>query len=127
MVYLKTMKNKQVHNKPALKENRKRLRNNCTSAEAVLWTRLKGKQLEGRKFRRQHSVENYILDFYCPSEKLAIELDGAHHFTSQGFEADRIRDAFLLQLGIKTIRFENDTLWWSIEYVLKTIKKKKKK
>jgi very-short-patch-repair endonuclease len=121
------MKDQQIHNKPSLKENRRRLRNHGTSAEAVLWTRLKNKQLEGRKFRRQHSVENYILDFYCPSEKLAIELDGAHHFTSEGYEADEIRDAFLLQLGIRTIRFENDVLWWSIEHVLETIKENFKK
>jgi len=115
------MKNQQIHNRSYLKENRRRLRNHGTSAEAVLWTQLKNKQLEGRKFRRQHSVGNYILDFYCPSEKLAVELDGAHHFTSQGYEADRIRDEYLLQLGIRTLRFENNLLWWSIERVLETI------
>ena len=50
-----------------------------TPAEAKLWTYLKGKQLEGRKFRRQHSVRQYILDFYCPASKVAIELDGQAH------------------------------------------------
>ena len=59
------------------KTKRKKLRNNLTPAEAALWNLLKNSQLEGRKFRRQHSVGFYILDFYCPSERMAIELDGA--------------------------------------------------
>ncbi len=70
----------QLHNKPSLKEERKALRNNLTEAEYLLWQYLKGKKLSGRKFRRQHSFENYIMDFYCPAEKPAIELDGQHHF-----------------------------------------------
>ncbi|MCH2232189.1 MAG: DUF559 domain-containing protein [Crocinitomicaceae bacterium] len=56
----------QNNNKPELKEKRKELRNNATSAERLLWQALKGKQLQGRKFRRQFSVHNYIMDFYCP-------------------------------------------------------------
>ncbi|WP_255518216.1 endonuclease domain-containing protein [Fulvivirga sp. M361] len=71
------MKKEPLYNKPELKKFRKELRNNGTSAEATLWTMLKNKQLEGRKFRRQYSVGYYILDFYCTSERLAIELDGA--------------------------------------------------
>ena len=62
-----------VNNLPTLRTFRKELRNNLTPAEARLWTLLKGSQLAGRKFRRQHSVANYILDFYCPSERLAVE------------------------------------------------------
>lgn len=68
-----------INNLPALRFFRKALRHNLTPAEAKLWTLLKGSQLAGRKFRRQHSVGNFILDFYCPSERLAIELDGAVH------------------------------------------------
>jgi len=64
----------QINNRPELKKFRKNLRNNSTSAEATLWTYLQKSQLDGRKFKRQHSVENYILDFYCPSEKLCVEL-----------------------------------------------------
>lgn len=70
----------QLHNKPSLKEERKALRNNLTEAEYLLWQYLKGKKLSGRKFRRQHSFENYIMDFYCPAEKPEIELNGQHHF-----------------------------------------------
>lgn len=65
---------------------------------------LKGSQLAGRKFRRQHSVANYILDFYCPSERLAVELDGAVHDSFEAQEYDRERDLFLEQFGIKVLR-----------------------
>ena len=65
----------EIHNRSALKENRRTLRNNMTPAESALWKVLQKSQLDGRKFRRQHSVDGHILDFYCPSEKLAIELD----------------------------------------------------
>jgi very-short-patch-repair endonuclease len=74
-----------IHNVKQLKERRKQLRNSLTSAEAKLWGLLKDSQLENRKFRRQHSVGPYILDFYCPSEKLCIELDGEIHYTEAGF------------------------------------------
>jgi very-short-patch-repair endonuclease len=68
---------RQVNNRPELKQIRRELRHNLTPAEATLWRCLQNKQLAGRKFRRQHSVGSYVLDFYCPSEMLAIELDGA--------------------------------------------------
>lgn len=115
------MKSYQTNNKSELKENRKRLRNNGTSAEAFLWNYIKAKKLKGRKFRRQFSVENYILDFYCPAEKLCVELVGADHFTSAGFEYDKKRTEYLNTLGITVIRFENDTVFESIETVLEEI------
>ena len=65
---------KQKMNLPYLKGRRKELRKNLTPAEAGLWKMLKNKQLYGLKFRRQHSIENYIIDFYCPAIKLIIEL-----------------------------------------------------
>ena len=68
-----------LNNRPALKAHRRELRPSLTPAEARLWLYLKGGQLLGRKFRRQHSFGAFILDFYCPSERLAIELDGAAH------------------------------------------------
>ena len=61
---------KQLHNKPELKKVRKHLRNNSTSAEAVLWLYLKNKQIDGMRFRRQFSVGFYVIDFYCPKAKL---------------------------------------------------------
>ena len=113
---------RQINNRPELKENRKTLRCNLTGAEATLWKYLKRKQLDGRKFRRQFSVENYILDFYCPSEKLAVELDGAGHFTSAGFDYDEERTKVLNSHGINVIRFENKQVFEALENVLEEIK-----
>lgn len=110
-----------INNKPELKEFRQQLRNNATSAEGTLWKFLKGKQLKGRKIRRQFSVGNYILDFYCPSEKLAIELDGAAHFTPEGQIKDEERTLFLNDQGIKVIRFENVDVFDNLNGVLEVI------
>jgi very-short-patch-repair endonuclease len=95
---------------------------NMTEAELVLWSVLKDKKLCGRKFRRQHSIGNYIVDFYCFSEKLIIELDGQHHYTQQGIEKDTDRDSQLLQLGKKVLRFENKQVLNDLTNVLKKIK-----
>lgn len=111
-----------VNNLPYLKTFRKELRNSLTPAEATLWTILEGKQLDGRKFRRQHSVGNYILDFYCPSERLAIELDGEVHNTIMQQEYDRERDLFLNSYDIKVLRFENKWVFLQPEMVLQAIK-----
>jgi len=116
------MFNEQHHNKQSLKEDRQYLRNHATEAEQLLWRNLKGKKMDGRKFRRQHSYGNYILDFYCPSERLAIELDGNHHFTAEGKEDDSIRDQFLKDNDIKVIRFSNREVEKKIEEVLEKIK-----
>lgn len=112
----------QIHNRKRLKQFRKDLRNNLTPAEATLWKALQKSQIEGRKFRRQHSVGNYILDFYCPKEKLAIELDGHEHFTVNGDERDFIRDEYLRTLNIKVLRFENKEVFDNIVGVLEEIK-----
>jgi very-short-patch-repair endonuclease len=112
-----------INNLPHLKYFRKALRQNLTPAEAKLWTYLKGKQLQGRKFRRQHSVGNYILDFYCPSEKLAIELDGEVHNTVQAAEYDKERDLFLANTGIKVLRFENKVVFQNPEGLLGEVEK----
>ncbi|MCK9499004.1 MAG: DUF559 domain-containing protein, partial [Bacteroidales bacterium] len=113
---------KSINNLPHLKTFRKKLRNNLTPAEAKLWTLLKGKQLAGRKFRRQHSVANYILDFYCPSENLAIELDGQGHFEATQAQYDYERDLFLQHCGIKVLRFENKWVWDNLEGLLEEVK-----
>src|SRR5215470_7411657 len=67
--------NQRPHNRPYIQDRRTNLRRRLTPAEATLWKALQSSKLDGRKFRRQHSVGNYILDFYCDSERLAIELD----------------------------------------------------
>ena len=102
-------------------EKRRELRQNMTIYEIALWKVIKNKQLEGRKFRRQFGVGKYILDFYCPSEKLAIELDGADHFTSSGMENDEERDDFLKKEGIKVQRIENKHVFKNMENVIQLI------
>ena len=102
-----------LHNLQFLKPIRKQLRNNSTSAEATLWTILKNKQVGGYKFRRQHSVGSYVLDFYCPALQLAIELDGEPHADLLNIAQDAERDEWLNQQGITVFRYENR---WVIEY-----------
>lgn len=110
-----------LHTFTYLKEIRKQLRSNLTSAEALLWQCLKNKRLGNKKFRRQHSILNYIVDFYCAEEKLIIELDGAHHFTTNGAERDYERDTALSSLGFRILRFENELVMKNCEAVLITI------
>jgi very-short-patch-repair endonuclease len=111
----------QLKNKSYLIKYRKNLRKKVTPAEAVLWKYIKSEKLEGIKFRRQYSVNNYILDFYCPKFKLAIELDGAHHFSEEGIINDSERDEYLKSVGIKVLRFENDLIMKRLETVLSII------
>lgn len=112
----------QLNNLPHLIETRKYLRKNMTEAELVLWQVLKDKNFCGRKFRRQHSIGNYIADFYCPSERLIIELDGQHHYTNEGKEKDLERDSHLSEMQIKVLRFENKEVLNNLTGVLKVIK-----
>ena len=112
-----------IHNPEFTKEFRRELRNNLTPAEAILWKFLQNKQLNGKRFRRQHGVGPYILDFYCPSLKLAIELDGEQHFFEEGIAYDKIRTEYLNTFNIKVIRFENDEVLHQIENVLEEIER----
>lgn len=112
----------EIFNKSTVKEKRKDLRNNMTESEKQLWLYLKNEQL-GVKFRRQHSIVNYIADFYCPSLKLVIEVDGSQHFVQDGMEYDKIREEFMNSLGIKTLRFNNNDVMKNIEGVLESIRK----
>ena len=113
---------KGVMNSSEVLNKRKELRNSMTPAEATLWKSLKGKLLDGLKFRRQHSVGPYILDFYCPALKLAIELDGEPHVARK--EYDDIRTNYLLQTaGIIVLRYENRTVFENPEQIFNEIKK----
>jgi len=97
-----------------LKEQRERrqvLRNNLTPAEAALWKMLKERQVQGLKFRRQHGLGPYIMDFYCPAICLCIELDGEVHKSSGAFAYDEARSRFLAENGIKVMRFDNEVVW----------------
>ncbi|GAA3924954.1 endonuclease domain-containing protein [Hymenobacter algoricola] len=110
------------HNRPELKAARQALRASLTPAEAKLWSALQNSQLAGRKFRRQHSIATYILDFYCPSERLAVELDGQGHFAATGEAADVARTDYLQNVGIRVVRFENKLVFEQLEFVLAAIR-----
>ncbi|MBZ9730994.1 endonuclease domain-containing protein [Salegentibacter sp. JZCK2] len=112
---------KQIHTRQELKGYRKILRDNLTPAEAFLWNYLKARKLEGKRFTRQHSIGNYIVDFYCASEKLIIELDGEVHLNSNAEEKDLKRTEYLQGLGFKIIRFENKMIFDFLPSVLKEI------
>lgn len=104
-----------------LKETRQHLRTHSTSAETELWKHLRNKQLKGRKFRRQHSIDNYIVDFYCSKEKLIIELDGDPHGDYIQIQRDEKRDEKLSVMGYRILRFENRFVFQDIEWVLSEI------
>lgn len=110
-----------IFNQKIQKQIRQYLRNNATSAEAILWAKLKGKQLSGYKFRRQQGIDQYIIDFYCSEYQLAIEIDGATHSTDEEIERDKRRQSEIEKLGIQFLRFTNPDIYQNLDEVLKTI------
>ena len=94
----------QLYNMSSSKEKRRELGNNPTIEEEMLWNRLRRNAI-GFHFRRQFSIGHYIVDFYCPHKKLAVELDGSQHLEDR--EYDTIREQFMGSLGIRTVRFSN--------------------
>ncbi len=95
------------------------MRGSMTDAEALLWKLLRNRRIAGAKFRRQHPIGRYILDFYCAEEKLAIELDGSQHAESVAY--DQHRDSWLRARGIRVLRFRNNQMLTETEAVLETI------
>jgi adenine-specific DNA-methyltransferase len=81
------------------------MRREPTDAERLLWARLRNRQLGGLKFRRQHPFGGYILDFYCESVPLAVEVDGGQHFSAEGLASDAARSAYLANAGVVVLRF----------------------
>lgn len=114
------MQRKPVFSKQIFKKRRRELRDNATREERMLWERLRRKQL-GFRIYRQYSIGPYIADFYCPTKKLVIELDGLHHVDNYDYDLERTR--YLEGLGIKAIRFWNDEVKKDIEQVVTTINK----
>ncbi len=111
-----------LYNKPEKKAARKYLRNNSTKAEQLLWEQLKNKKFLDVKFRRQYSVDRYILDFYSIELRLGIELDGEIHEDENAIEYDFKRTEYLKLRKIKVIRFSNKEIYNNILEVLKVIK-----
>ena len=112
-----------THNLSATKLLRRELRTHGTAAEATMWKMLKARQVMGKQFRRQFAIGTYVLDFYCPEARLAVELDGQPHYTIEGDLHDTDRDEHLLAMhGIRTLRFENRDVFQNPEGVLEAIK-----
>jgi very-short-patch-repair endonuclease len=97
------------------------LRKKATEPERILWRRLRNRNFAGYKFRRQHPLGDYILDFYCPGAKLAIELDGSGHNYRAGQIRDRTRSEFLACHGIVVLRFWNHQVRQELDSVLQAI------
>jgi very-short-patch-repair endonuclease len=107
-------------NRGTERERRRALRANATAAERQLWRHLKGEQL-GVKFRRQYSVDVYVLDFYAPRAKLAVEVDGDSHFRTAAAAYDEERTIHLSRFGIEVLRFTNREVFENLEGVLHAI------
>ena len=110
-----------LRNDPTLKQRRRELRRNQTDAEKALWAHLRNKQFLGMKFFRQYSIGPYILDFYCPNIKLAVELDGGQHNQCENKKYDAVRSEYLKSQGIEVIRFWDNEVLLDIESVLSEI------
>ncbi len=115
------------YNRTKEKWRRKDLRKKSTKAEKILWEYLRNRNLAGFKFKRQYSVDSFIIDFYCPKVKLGIEVDGEVHFTEEAKNYDENRSGFLSDFGIDIIRFRNDDIYNNLKVVLNTIEDKLKK
>ena len=92
-----------------------------TEAESFLWQRIRMKQLKDRQFYRQKNIGNYIVDFYCPSAKVIVELDGGRHYSQEGIRGDQVRDKYLESLGFIVLRFSDREVFKNIEGVLERI------
>src|SRR4030067_1388373 len=110
-------------NKSSEKTNRRKLRRNSTEAEEILWEHLKDRKLFKMKFRRQYSIDQFVIDFYCPKIKFAIELDGKIHLDKNVKNHDENRDGFLSNFGIKILRIKNDAVLNDIDGKIESIKK----
>ena len=97
----------------------RKLRKNQTEAEQLLWGRLRKKQVAGQKFRRQHPIDKYIVDFVCLEKMIIVELDGSQHANRTGYDSDRT--GFLKAQGFEIIRFWNNEIFNETEAVLEII------
>ena len=102
-------------------EQARELRKKQTSAEEILWQLLRNRQLADLKFRRQHQIGNYIVDFFCAEHNLVVELDGNVHDSPDRRKIDAKRDAYLRSLGHTVVRFPNARVFEDTQRVLQEI------
>ena len=114
------MKDKPSISHVELIQRARRLRSSMTAAELKLWAELNNKQMGGIKFRRQHPIGKYIVDFYAPQRKLIIEVDGGTHLEQE--EYDAIRTSYLNRKGYQVIRFSNLDIYQNLAEVLDQIR-----
>lgn len=114
----------QIFNRHSEKAKRQRLRSRIPKAEIILWSRLRRRQLAGAKFRRQYGVYQFVLDFYCPELKLAIEVDGPTHNGPEAQRYDRWRQNMIEHLGVQFLRFTNRQVYQQLDTVLNVIYQK---
>ncbi|MEH2358588.1 endonuclease domain-containing protein [Nostoc sp.] len=110
-----------LYNKNSEIEKRRLLRQNITKAEKLIWDKIRDRQLENCKFRRQYSVDKFVIDFYSSEFKLGIEIDGESHFQEGAAEYDNARQEFIESAGIKFIRFTNNDVYANLSGVLESI------
>ncbi len=108
-----------IHNLKHLGVARKLLRRDFTPEEKILWFQLRNSSL-GYRFRRQHSIGNFVADFFCPEKRLIIEIDGGQHLDNK--EGDKERTEYFESLGIKVIRFWNSEVKNDLDRVMIKIK-----
>jgi type I restriction enzyme M protein len=97
-----------------------------TEEEIILWSRLKDRGIGGCKFRRQHGIGRFIVDFYCPEKKLAVEVDGGEHYTCDALIRDERRTRYIKRYGIRILRFTNIDVRKNLYGVLNAIDRKLK-
>ncbi|MCG2700773.1 endonuclease domain-containing protein [Candidatus Parcubacteria bacterium] len=110
-----------IYNKSRQKETRRKLRQESTKAEKIMWGELRNRKL-GVKFRRQYGIGHYIADFCCPEKKLVIEIDGGVHTEDEQICYDKERSKSIEELGFKVLRFWNEDIENNLDSVLKNIK-----
>jgi len=107
-----------IFNRNTSKDTRKELRNNLTKGEVILWQHLKGSQLGGFKFRRQQSIQDFVVDFYCPEIKLAIEVDGQTHGFEEVFVRDQWRQNIIEKEGVIFKRYTSNDIFNNLDQTL---------
>ncbi len=111
------------YNRASEKNLRRQLRNNMTAAEKIIWKHLRKKQL-GVRFLRKYSVDQFVIDFYCPKLKLALEIDGKIHNLPENKNRDVERQIFLESFGINFLRIKNEELFEDENKILEKVEQR---
>lgn len=115
------MRRKIIPYNPNLVQIARRLRNQATRAEKILWKRLSGRKVMGYDFHRQKPIDRYIVDFFCSELNLAIEVDGDSHYLGDGQVKDQQRTQRLNECGIHVLRFDNHAIYENTDGVMDAI------